>query len=1642
MNAKETHAQQPPKPHGRLGQRLWRLTGILLLSICLPARPAETLGDLDQDTRNRIYSTLNISPSTALTTLLSDLNLPFSLPGQPPPTPAGGGSQPAGSQPAMCLPCTPYHGGLLCWNGKANTCYGCTEPMVTWQVTEPSLNLWLSDTPFQYNASRGGRVNFHIYYKNALGSQGTIDNTNKVVFSVGNKWHTPWRSYIEPVPGQSTNSWLYLGDGTAILYTSNKADYFTRATLTQDAGTNVLTFATGARAIYGYQATIGGKTLYFVSRNEDQNGNALMFTYLLTNNTIRLDSVTDPDKRTTTFEYVSAGGYSNLISKVIGPHNLTNILQYDSSGRLTNSIDILGLSSKILYDADNVTAVITPYGTNTFTYFSNTNLFRAIKVTEQGIRNNFFLYDAEVEAGKVPSSYSSYRPSTTNSSYFAVSNAFDDANSHLRNTFYWNPRQYERLSSLIRTNLDNSSFNVSNLSSGDYLAARQLHWLKAAGGSTVGRTISLRRDGSPDGSLQGQTHWYDYPNKDGGFADREGTSSLHCLSATKLPNGEARFSCVDRNLLGYMTNKASTYTETNGACKLRTNQYFYAANNVDLVRKVQILGGTSRQVMSNIFNAYHQILTNYDALSQITAVTYDGNHQALTRSSPGGLTRSNVYNSTGTWSNFLTSSTLVEIGATDSFTWSNGYVLSRTDPRGLTMTYKRDTFGRRTKVTFPDGTYETRVYDRFDLTQVANRLSQTNQYIYNGFRQRTQAINPRGATASYNYCNCGALDSAVDPNGKTTLFSYDLLGRRCVTTYPQSGSITNNYDLLGQLTNSIDSLGTSITNCFNNQGLLCIVNNSFGVQKCTTYDIEDHAVEAIDANSITNRDSYDELRRLVKRTDGANATETLVYSSLGLIARTNQLGAARWYAYDPAGRKIAETNANGEVTLFTYNAAGDLIQLRDGNGKETSWGYDQYGRVTSKTNANGVEIFHYKYDAGGRMTNRWSLAKGNTFHSYDSAGNVTNIDYSGSPDISMQYDANNRLTNMVDAVGTTRFTYTDFGALLSEDGPWGSDTITYSYTTNRLRSKLSLQQQSASPWEQTYGYDSADRLTSTTSPAAGTFAYTYDRNAHQQVARLSLPNSANITNAFDALGRMTGTYLKNSSGTPFNSHTYLYDDASRVTRQTRTDGSYVDYSYGATDQLNTATGKEAGGTTNRWHEQFGYAYDAAANLTNHTNDGLTQAFNVDSLNQLISLSRSGKQTVSGTTWGPATNVTVADNGGSPVAALRYADNTFARTNITLLDGTNTFTAVAQDSLGRSDASTSTAHLPATASFGYDGNGNLTTNGTRIFEYDDENQLIRITESNAWKSEFTYDGKMRRRIRKEYLWSGSAWSLTNEVRYIYDGNLVIQERDCLNLPVVSYTRGRDLRGSLEAAGGIGGLLARTDNQANTTAFYHGDRVGNVTMLINSGQVRVAKYVYDPFGAVAASTGPLRNANTLQFSSMEVHQPSGLSCFKFRFLDCSTKRWLTRDPLGDAAFARSAIVTSRGATIERNLYAFVLNDPVNHSDYFGLAPVPAGTCANASPLKSDSAECNKYGNSTYMGAGQACFCSCAPDDSWSQFVRGCLRCMADSGYSTTDAHPYCYGLADSKYPNTKPRCALIWCFSLCSVPADGGTATGGT
>lgn len=147
---------------------------------------------------------------------------------------------------------------------------------------------------------------------------------------------------------------------------------------------------------------------------------------------------------------------------------------------------------------------------------------------------------------------------------------------------------------------------------------------------------------------------------------------------------------------------------------------------------------------------------------------------------------------------------------------------------------------------------------------------------------------------------------------------------------------------------------------------------------------------------------------------------------------------------------------------------------------------------------------------------------------------------------------------------------------------------------------------------------------------------------------------------------------------------------------------------------------------------------------------------------------------------------------------------------------------------------------------------------------------------------------------------------------------IQDRDSNNDVLVTYTRGLDLSDSLQGAGGIGGLLARTD--ANGSTFYHNDGAGNITALMDGQEDIVARYMYGPFGKLVGQWGSLASANEMQFSSMPHDNFSGLSFYPFRAYEPNFQHWLNQDPIQELGGI--------------NLYRAINNNPWRYVDPFGL------------------------------------------------------------------------------------------------------------
>jgi len=541
----------------------------------------------------------------------------------------------------------------------------------------------------------------------------------------------------------------------------------------------------------------------------------------------------------------------------------------------------------------------------------------------------------------------------------------------------------------------------------------------------------------------------------------------------------------------------------------------------------------------------------------------------------------------------------------------------------------------------------------------------------------------------------------------------------------------------------------------------------------------------------------------------------------------------------------------------------------------TQWAYDAYGRVTNKFDQAGNAIFKYAYDADGRIVSRWTPARGYTYYTNDAVGNLVAIDYPVSPRVTFSYDALNRVTTMVDASGTNTYSYTTGGRLWTESSPFASATVTNGYLSGK-RLSLALQQPSGA-WTNGFAYDAGGRLTNLVSQA-GAFGYVYFASSASSLPfGLALPNSSYITNTYDSVARLTGTYLVTSGGTVLDSAAYEYNWVGQRTNFANQAGTTVAYEYDNIGQLVEANSSAPSLTR-------GYAYDAAWNLNWLTNSIGSEHFQVDGRNQL-------------TNW-------------------------------------------------------------PTGPCAYDADGNLTNKtfatGGRVlsYAYDDEDRLTQVADnvSHTFRSTFVYDGIGRLRARAEYSWvtntSGDArtggfgppsgggggggggsgsWQLATNIWYIYDGRRVIQERNSGNTPLVAYTRGNDLKQSLEGAGGIGGLLARSVGYSGGSwtshAYYHADGNGNITYLETSAQGLGASYEYDPYGNLYTYSGSLALGNVYRFSSKECRVNSGMYYYLYRFYDPELQRWINRDPIQEAGGV--------------NLYSLLLNSPVSYLELFGLA-----------------------------------------------------------------------------------------------------------
>jgi RHS repeat-associated protein len=153
-------------------------------------------------------------------------------------------------------------------------------------------------------------------------------------------------------------------------------------------------------------------------------------------------------------------------------------------------------------------------------------------------------------------------------------------------------------------------------------------------------------------------------------------------------------------------------------------------------------------------------------------------------------------------------------------------------------------------------------------------------------------------------------------------------------------------------------------------------------------------------------------------------------------------------------------------------------------------------------------------------------------------------------------------------------------------------------------------------------------------------------------------------------------------------------------------------------------------------------------------------------------------------------------------------------------------------------------------------------------------------------------------------------------------------------IQTYQWGLDLTGSLQGAGGVGGLLWMNAS-TNGVHFCAMDGNGNVKALVNAADGTVsARYEYGPFGEMVRSDGSVARLNPFGFSTKYQDDETGLIMYPARPYNPSTGRWHSRDPIEEEG--------------GQNFYGFVNNNPVSAVDPLGY--VIQTTCPIDDYLKS--------------------------------------------------------------------------------------------
>jgi len=888
-----------------------------------------------------------------------------------------------------------------------------------------------------------------------------------------------------------------------------------------------------------------------------------------------------------------------------------------------------------------------------------------------------------------------------------------------------------------------------------------------------------------------------------------------------------------------------------------------------------------------------------------------------------GMTSQVIYSSSTNVSAFSTTTNGL------FFVTNYSSIAALTTPYGTTLFslgYANNATNRTAELRYPDGSRERIEYDEVSsypeaatglpLPQGMNPASQALVERNTFYWSRNACATSYGDYTKARLVHWVAQDfnttldiplSAKEPLENRVWYDYggqngELAGTNNLPTHMgrvlDDGSTqlyTYSYNALGKVTSTVDPLGRTFSYIYASNGI----------------DLLEVHMTRAGKNELLLKATYNSQHEPLTTTDAA--------------------GQTTGYSYNARGQVLGVTNARNETLTFDYDGNGYLQAihgpLAGGNDTATAT-YDDFGRTRTVTDVSGYTMT-FDYDNLDRLTQ--ITYPDATFEqiTYNRLDPVVFRDRAGRLTF-FNYDNLRQLTQITDALGRpTRLGWCSCGALNSLTDPMGRTTswltdvqgrktakryadgsqITYLYenTTSRMHAVIDENQQMTlyaynldnSFLSLTYGntlvptptvsftYDPDYRRISSVTDGAGTTLYSYNPITASpvlgagQLAGVTgpLPNET-VTYSYDELGRVVHRAINGVDAA------VTYDPSGRIVAASNVLGSFS-YSYdGASSRLlseilpNGQTGSLSYGSLlqglvlRRITHQLG-----AAPLSEFLYTRDIPTHRITTWSQQAAAQPPNIYSFAYDVANQLLSATVT-NSGTLVNSFAYSYDPAANRLGEQVDGTNSFaTYNALNQL-------STATSPG---------------ATRTNEWDGVNRLTAVNSGNQ-RTEFSYDGR-NRLVGLRQLVNGSEVS---HRLFTWNGGLITEEHDTNGV----VTKRFFAQGVQIVTGTNAGLY-----------YYTRDHLASIRELTDStGNVR-ARYAYDPFGRRTKINGDL-DAD-FGFGGMFWSPEANLYLTRFRAYDAALGRWVSRDPLKNAEVTEGP-----------NLYAYVVNNPVNLTDPLGL------------------------------------------------------------------------------------------------------------